>query len=611
MNLNLKIVVTAAGLALAAGIVAVAGVGAQTLQTLKVNGPIYKQIVDGKDLIADILPPPLYLIESYALANEVFIHQDTAAVNVPRFDLLNKLYDERREYWKSSTLPENLRAKLYNEVIAKGDRYWSTLQNDLKPALAAGDASAVMPILARLKVEFHDHETSVNELVTMATEYLVDREAYAAGESSSREALVLTLGLLLIGTALGSVYFIHRRALKPLGEITGFMTNMASGDFTATVPYADRRDEIGHIAAAVEVFRQAGLENQRLQAETEAARAEADHERALRDQDRVIEAEALRFVIEALGAGLHRLAECNIRMTLDDAFDARFEPLRQDFNHSIATFQATLEKVMDETRRLLENSQEMREASSNLASRTEQQAAALEETSAALEQVTATVRASADRTSDTRELVREAKNCAIASGGVVRSAVSAMERIESASSEIGQIIGVIDEIAFQTNLLALNAGVEAARAGDAGKGFAVVAQEVRELAQRSANAARDIKGLVQKSSVEVSSGVQLVGETGSALDQIGDYVSRIDTNVDAIATAAREQALGLQEIGAAISSIDQMTQQNAAMVEETTAISHTLAEGAVQLTKLVNHFQLSGRNDSRSTERGIVGQRAA
>ena len=611
MNLNLKIVITAAGLALAAGIVAVAGVAAQTLQTLKVNGPIYKQIVDGKDLIADILPPPLYLIESYALANEAFVHPDTAAANIPRFDVLKKLYDERREYWKSSTLPENLRSKLYDEVIAKGDRYWSTLQTELKPVLLAGDASAITPVLAKLKVEFHDHETSVNQLVTMASEYLVGRESFAASDSASREALMLALGLLLIATALGSVYFIHRRALKPLGEITDFMTHMATGDFSATVPHSKRRDEIGHIAEAVEIFRQAGLENQRLQAETEAARAEVDHERALRDKDRMIEAEALRFVIEALGAGLHRLAECNIRMTLDDAFDPRFEPLRNDFNHSIATFQATLEKVLAETRRLLENSQEMREASGNLASRTEQQAAALEETSAALEQVTATVRTSAERTQETRELVRDAKSCAVASGEVVKAAVSAMERIESASSEIGQIIGVIDEIAFQTNLLALNAGVEAARAGEAGKGFAVVAQEVRELAQRSAVAARDIKGLVQKSSIEVSSGVQLVGETGSALDQIGSFVTRIDTNVDAIATAAREQAIGLQEISAAINSIDQMTQQNAAMVEETTAISHTLAEGAVELTALVNRFQLNRRSGVRDGRRKEIIDQAA
>ncbi|RKE83697.1 methyl-accepting chemotaxis protein [Rhizobium sp. AG855] len=599
MNLNLKIVVTAAGLALAAGIVAVAGIGAQTLQTLKVNGPIYKQIVDGKDLIADILPPPLYLIESYALANETVLHPDTAGVNVPRFDALQKAYDERREYWKSSTLPDNLRDQLYNKVLTKGDVYWSTLRNDYLPALQAGDESAIRPALLKLKTEFHDHEVSVNELVAMATEYLVGREKFAAEESASRESLQLMLGILLISTALGTVFFIHRRALKPLGEITDYMTRMAGGDLQTAVPHARRKDEIGHIATAVEVFRQAGLENQHLQAETESARSEVDRQRAARDQDRMIEAEALRFVIEALGAGLHRLAECNIRITLDEAFDARFEPLRQDFNHSIATFQTTLEKVLEETRRLLENSQEMRDASGNLATRTEQQAAALEQTSAALEQVTKTVRSSAERTHDTRELVREAKNCAEASGAVVSSAVSAMQRIETASSEIGQIIGVIDEIAFQTNLLALNAGVEAARAGDAGKGFAVVAQEVRELAQRSANAARDIKGLIQKSSVEVSSGVQLVGETGTALTQIGDYVSRIDTNVDAIAIAAREQAVGLQEISTAINSLDQMTQQNAAMVEETTAISHTLAEGAVQLTSLVNRFQLNRRSVSR------------
>ncbi|TPP06528.1 methyl-accepting chemotaxis protein [Rhizobium glycinendophyticum] len=605
MNLNLKIVVTATGLALAAGIVTVAGIGTQTLQTLKVNGPIYKEIVDGKDLIADILPPPLYLIESYALANETVVHPDTTAINVPRFEVLQKAYEERREYWKNSTLPENLRNQLYNKVLTKGDVYWKTLRNDYLPALQAGDASAINPVLIKLKTEFHDHEVAVNELVGMATEYLVNREKFAAEESASREQLSFVLGLLLISMALGTVFFIHRRALKPLGEITDYMTRMAEGDLQSVVPHATRKDEIGHIATAVEVFRQAGLENQRLQAETEAARSEVDRQRAARDQDRMIEAEALRFVIEALGAGLHRLAECNIRITLDEAFDARFEPLRHDFNHSIATFQATLEKVLEETRRLLENSQEMREASGNLATRTEQQAAALEQTSAALEQVTATVRSSAERTHDTRELVREAKHCAEASGGVVRSAVSAMQRIETASSEIGQIIGVIDEIAFQTNLLALNAGVEAARAGEAGKGFAVVAQEVRELAQRSANAARDIKGLIQKSSVEVSSGVQLVGETGTALTQIGDYVTRIDTNVDAIATAAREQAVGLQEISAAINSIDQMTQQNAAMVEETTAISHTLAEGAVQLTSLVNRFQLNRRSAIRGDDTAI------
>ncbi|MGL3607024.1 methyl-accepting chemotaxis protein [Rhizobium sp. G187] len=602
MTLNLKIVITTAGLALAGGIVVVAAIGAQTLQMLKVNGPIYQEIVDGKDLIADILPPPLYLIESYALASETALHPETAATNVPRIKDLHKLYEERRDYWKSSTLPASLQNKLYTDVLAKGDTYWKTLEGDYIPSANVGDVSAIKPVLLKLKQEFHDHEASVNQLVAMAGAYLVDREGYAAAESASRETLSMVLGLMLIATAIGTVFFVRRRALNPLAEISGYMTQMATGTYSELVPHSERRDEIGQIAAAVEVFRKAGLENQRLQSDAERARAVIDQERSARDQDRAIEAEALRFVIETLGAGLHRLADCNIRMTLDEPFDHRFERLREDFNHSIATFQTTLERVLVETRRLHENSMEMREGSSNLATRTEQQAAALEQTSSALEQVTATVNASADRTQDTRNLVREAKDSAIASAEVVRSAVTAMERIEQASSEIGQIIGVIDEIAFQTNLLALNAGVEAARAGEAGKGFAVVAQEVRELAQRSATAARDIKGLIQKSSTEVSSGVRLVGETGSALDRIGEFVTQIDTNIDAIALAAKEQALGLKEISAAVENIDQMTQRNAAMVEETSAISHALAAGATELSNLVGRFQLNRRSGIRDEE---------
>jgi len=239
----------------------------------------------------------------------------------------------------------------------------------------------------------------------------------------------------------------------------------------------------------------------------------------------------------------------------------------------------------------------MRDASDNLARRTEQQAAALEQTAAALEQVASTVKTAATRTRDTRNMVKEALQSAASSSSVVNDAVTAMQRIETASSEIGSIISVIDEIAFQTNLLALNAGVEAARAGEAGKGFAVVAQEVRELAQRSANAARQIKGLIERSGQEVATGVELVGATGHALEHIGDFVARIDDNIDAMATAAEEQAVGLQQISTSVHNLDQMTQQNAAMVEETNAISQTIADGSVTLAALVNQFQLASNSD--------------
>ncbi len=571
----------------------------QTLQTLKVNGPIYQQIVDGKDLIADILPPPLYLTEAYSLTSETALHPETADTNLARLTVLKGLYAERREYWKNSTLPPELATKLYSDVLTKGDVFWTQLDQAYVPAVTAGDAAAVSASLPALKESFHEHETAVNELVELSNAYLKNREEFAAAETSERERLALAGGTALILTTLGGVLFIRRRALKPLSHISSYMTQMAEGDYDRAVPYVARKDEIGEIATAVEVFRCAGLEKRRLEAEADSARALSEGERTAREQRRVAEAEALRIVVEALGAGLNRLAECNIRMTIDEPFAPHFESLRVDFNNSIATFQATLEEVLSETKALYDNSQEMRAAADNLSQRTEQQAAALEETSAALEEVTSTVRSSAERTQDTRNLVRDAKQCAVASGNVVRDAISAMQRIEKASSEISQIIGVIDDIAFQTNLLALNAGVEAARAGDAGKGFAVVAQEVRELAQRSATAAREIKGLIQNSTVEVSAGVALVGETGQALDQIQGYVERVDENVDAIATAAREQATGLQEISSAIHSIDQMTQQNAAMVEETTAISHTLAEGASHLATLVGRFQLNRRTAIR------------
>lgn len=305
------------------------------------------------------------------------------------------------------------------------------------------------------------------------------------------------------------------------------------------------------------------------------------------------------FAVREIGAGLGRLAECNIRMTLDEPFVGELEGLRRDFNTSIGMFQETLSAVLRQTRELNDNSHEMKDAAEHLSERTRQQASALEQTSAALEQATVSVRTSTENTQQTRTLVQNARQSAHASSGVVRDAVTAMQRIKAASEEISQIIGVIDEIAFQTNLLALNAGVEAARAGDAGKGFAVVAQEVRELAQRSAKAAKEIKDLIHNSVTEVAEGVRLVGDTGNALKEIGDFVAAIDTRIEAIATAATEQTTGLGEISLAVNDIDAMTQQNAGMVDRTADVSVRLAEGAQRLTDLVNRFQLNRRAERR------------
>lgn len=299
--------------------------------------------------------------------------------------------------------------------------------------------------------------------------------------------------------------------------------------------------------------------------------------------------------LQEIGAGLERLAEADIRITIDQPFVEEFEHLRHDFNESLGKFQQTLEEVLVQTAMLSTRSGEMTTSADGIAHRSEQQAAALEEASAALEEITVTVRESVERTAEARNLVTEARSAASKSVQVVTLTVGAMDRIEMASREIASIIGVIDEIAFQTNLLALNAGVEAARAGDAGKGFAVVAQEVRELAQRSAKAAKEISNLISKSSNEVKEGVRLVGETGNALKSIEGYVQAIDTNIQGIAIAAREQSTSLGEINGAVGSLDQATQENAAMVSSTSSIAQSLAMGASNLEELVKRFKLNRR----------------
>ncbi|MDK4704282.1 methyl-accepting chemotaxis protein [Rhizobium sp. CNPSo 4062] len=297
--------------------------------------------------------------------------------------------------------------------------------------------------------------------------------------------------------------------------------------------------------------------------------------------------------ISELAGALRSLSEGDLTKTLQRSFVPSMEQLRHDFNATIERLSETLTTVGHNASAIAAGSRELGDSAEAFSRRTEQQAASVEETAAALEEITTTVADSSQRAEEAGRLVAETKRGAEESGTVVRNAVAAMDQIEKSSREITNIIGVIDDIAFQTNLLALNAGVEAARAGEAGKGFAVVAQEVRELAQRSASAAKEIKALITTSSEHVKNGVGLVGQTGKALEQIVTQVADINTNVAAIVKASKEQTIGLREINSAINSLDQTTQQNAAMVEESTAASLRLANEADALHTLLAQFRLA------------------
>lgn len=425
----------------------------------------------------------------------------------------------------------------------------------------------------------------------------------ALGEQTSNTIFysLATVGLVFAVGIVLALLMIARGITGPIATLRERMLSLASGNTEAPLEGIDRRDEVGEMAKAVAVFRDSAIERVRLEKEADAGRSLTEQQRVEREAQKAREAADTKFAVDGLASCLLELSQGNVAHRINTPFVAQLHQLRENFNASLEKLEDTLIQVGQNARGIDSGANEIRFAADDLSRRTEQQAASVEETAAALEQITTTVKDSTRRAEEAGALVSRARDGAERSGEVVCNAVAAMQAIEKSSMEISNIIGVIDEIAFQTNLLALNAGVEAARAGDAGKGFAVVAQEVRELAQRSAAAAKEIKTLIQASGGHVRAGVDLVGEAGKSLETISGDVQEINRHVTAIVEAAREQSTGLQEINTAVNTMDQGTQQNAAMVEQSTAASHSLAKEAASLMALLSQFVLSGARSTQSS----------
>ncbi|MCZ7851519.1 methyl-accepting chemotaxis protein [Agrobacterium salinitolerans] len=412
----------------------------------------------------------------------------------------------------------------------------------------------------------------------------------------TNSTIMASLVIVGIAFAVGiilALFVASRGITTPIARLRERMVSLAGGETATEIDGMARRDEVGQMAKAVQVFRENAIERIRLEQETDANRTLSEKDRIEREQQKAREAADVKFAVDNLAAGLSKLSEGDVSYRIGQPFTATLDAVRNDFNMSAEKLQAALTKVAQNASGIGAGADEIKSAADDLAKRTEQQAAAVEETAAALEEITTTVRDSTKRAQEAGQIVSRAKAGAEQSGQVVRRAVVAMEQIAKSANEISNIIGVIDEIAFQTNLLALNAGVEAARAGEAGKGFAVVAQEVRELAQRSASAAKEIKALITTSNDQVQQGVQLVGDTGKALATIVSEVQEINRHVVSIVEAAQEQSSGLQQINTAVNQMDQDTQKNAAMVEETNAASHSLAKEVASLNQLLSQFRLA------------------
>lgn len=374
---------------------------------------------------------------------------------------------------------------------------------------------------------------------------------------------------------------------RPLENVTMAMARVSDGDLDLKVPHGDKGDEIGQMARA--------LDDQRLKlaaARRADSEARAANERAARSAELIAEQQGQQqIVVEELSVALKALASGDLTRSIETVFPDEYEALRKDYNETLFVLNNAMATVSENATGIHGHTNEISASSEDLLNRTENQAATLEETATSLGELTQSVSSTAKNAKEVEGIVLGARSDAEASGEVVKNAVDAMTQINESSAQIGQIISVIEEIAFQTNLLALNAGVEAARAGEAGKGFAVVATEVRALAHRSSEAATEIKELIGRATSQVERGVNLVNESGDALENILNQISNITEHVSKIAQRATEQSEGLNDINEGIGLLDQATQQNVSMAEDAKGATQNLKTDAITLADLVSKFR--------------------
>ncbi|TWD48254.1 methyl-accepting chemotaxis protein [Agrobacterium vitis] len=429
-------------------------------------------------------------------------------------------------------------------------------------------------------------------LQKIVNERLDAQSRQAMADASSTTTTTLSFSVVIIALGLGLAFVIGLVISRAVTGMASTMNALARGNNDIAINGTDYNNELGAMARSLVVFQETGRGKVAAELAAERARLAAEQERLNQDREKAEEAQRMAHAFEQISIGLDALSHGDLTVRIG-AVDARYAEIRDHFNKSVATLEEAMGSVIGAVATIRSGLTEISSASHDLARRTEQQAASLEETIAALGDVSRGVNGTAEGAGRAQQAVAAARDNATKGGDIVARAVEAMTAIQGSSEKIGNIISVIDEIAFQTNLLALNAGVEAARAGEAGKGFAVVAQEVRELAQRSANAAKEIKTLISTSSAQVDTGVGLVTASGASLREIVEQVVEMSATITDIANAAREQATSLREVTAAGDQMDKVTQQNAAMVEQTTAAAQNLTQETENLAHMVQRFRTS------------------
>jgi len=490
----------------------------KTLNELKVNGPVYQRIVQGKDLIADILPPPEYIIESYLVSLQIADATDTTAQNalIERLKALQGEYDTRHEFWLKEGLESELGDIFLKQAHVPATAFYATAFKELIPAVQRQDHEASAAAMTHMKQSYEAHRKAIDQAVQLANKRNEIDEKQAKDRIQSAGVLLLAILVTSLGAGIAVAAMIIRALLTKLGgepdyaaEIT---RRIASGDLTMKITTKD--GDKSSLLFSMKTMQES------------LAKTVQD----------------IKGAVESVTTGSHQISTGNL----------------------------------------------------DLSSRTEQQASSLEETASSMEELTSTVKQNADNARQANQLAASASDVAVKGGTVVSQVVDTMGSINESSRKIVDIIGVIDGIAFQTNILALNAAVEAARAGEQGRGFAVVASEVRNLAQRSAAAAKEIKTLIGDSVEKVDAGAKLVDQAGTTMDEIVESVKRVTDIMGEITAASQEQTSGIEQINQAITQMDDVTQQNAALVEEAAAATASLQDQASNLSHLVSAFKVDG-----------------
>jgi methyl-accepting chemotaxis protein len=604
MNLTLNGVMTTTGAVLLALFLIVIGSGQLALTELKIGGPVYERVLAGKEVVSELEPPALLLTEPYLEIMASATGAEDVAKAKTRLKAARSAFEKRSAFWASSAeLPQDVKS-LARKATADAGEFWRESLEIFIPAMERNDQAAAEVSRARIATLFANHSAAVGRQLTAANAFAETAKAEAKDFGRRLETINLIVTIAALAILGGLLLLAKRKVVAPIASLAAYMARLAQGSTAEAPPFAGRRDEVGEMSAALEVFRA-------LVAKTHLAEAEAAEERRkaaeqLKDRESGYKwyVENRDFFFSEYTRAMERLSQGDLETRLEKPFIKDYEKLRATFNAAMDRLHSTMRSIVETCGAIHNNTVEISQGADELSKRNEEQAATLAQTASALSSITRAVEVTAGNAKEARQVVSDAQLDASKGEKIVDDAISAMGGIEKSSEKIGEIVGLIDEIAFQTNLLALNAGVEAARAGEAGKGFAVVATEVRALAQRSAEAAKEIKTLISESNTRVRGGVALVVESGASLHRIVKQVVKIDAVVNEIAGSAQAQSQSLGEIDSAVQEIDRVTQKNAAMSEEMNAASQSLASDSARLNALVGEFRI-GDLDSASGRRSV------